>query len=144
MKRPLVFLDADVLFAGAAAPTEHRASHIVLTLGEMTLIECLTSTQVVTEVERNLGAKLPQKLPELRLLLSRSLKVVPDPEPDEMIPYRGQADPKDLPILVAALKRRCSFLLTFNVRHFTPSSSTIEVQRPGEFLASIRTLLTRM
>lgn len=144
MKRPLVFLDPDVIFAGAAAPTEHGASQIVLTLGEMRLIECLTSTQVVTEVERNLGAKLPRKLPELRLLLSRSLKVVPDPELDEIVPYRGQADPKDLPILATALKHGCGFLLTFNTRHFRPSSSAIKVQRPGEFLTAIRTLLTRV
>jgi len=142
MKRPLVFLDADVIFAGAAAPTEHGASHIVLALGEMTLIECLTSAQVVTEVERNFGAKLPGKLPELRLLLSRSLKVVPDPELDEMVPYHGLADPKDLPILVTAVKHRCGFLLTFNTRHFRPPSSAIKVQRSGEFLATVRALLT--
>ena len=102
MNKPRVFLDADVIFAGAAAPTEHGASHVVLQVGEITLIECLTSTQVVTEVERNLGEKLPSKLPELRLIMSRSLRVVPDPEPAELLPYKGQADPKDLPILVAA------------------------------------------
>ena len=53
MKKPLVFLDADVLFAGAAAPTEHSASHVVLRLGEITLIELVTSTQAITEVELN-------------------------------------------------------------------------------------------
>ncbi len=52
MKKPLVFLDADVIFAGAAAPTKHGASHVVLRLGEITLIECVTSTQVVTEEDR--------------------------------------------------------------------------------------------
>ena len=52
MKKPLVFLDADVIFAGAAAPTKHGASHVVLRLGEVTLIECVTSTQVVTEEDR--------------------------------------------------------------------------------------------
>jgi predicted nucleic acid-binding protein len=86
MNKPLVFLDADVIFAGAAAPTEHGASHVVLRLGEITLIECVTSTQVVTEVERNLANKLPQKLPELRLILSRCLQVVPDPEPAALLP----------------------------------------------------------
>lgn len=144
MNRPLVFLDADVIFAGAAAPTQHGASHAVLTLGEMNLIQCLTSTQVVTELERNLRAKLPKKLPELRLILSRSLKVVPDPSLAEMAPCRGQADAKDLPILVAALKYHCSFLLTFNIRDFTPSGSTIRVLRPGEFLSTVRALLVRL
>jgi hypothetical protein len=105
MKKPIVFLDADVIFAGASSPTEHGASHVVLRLGEITLIECVTSTQAITEVERNLADKLPSMLPELRLIISRSLQIVPDPEPDDLAAYAGQADPKDLPILVAALKK---------------------------------------
>lgn len=94
MKRPLVFLDADVLFAGVAAPTEHGASHIVLRLGEITLIECVASTQVVTEVERNFKQKLPSKLPELRLIISRSLRVVPDPKPHGPPRIKGRLIPK--------------------------------------------------
>lgn len=144
MKRPLVFLDADVLFAGVAAPTEQGASHVVLRLGEITLIECVTSTQVVTEVERNFEKKLPSKLPELRLIISRSLRVVPDPEPHELPPYKGQADPKDLPILIAALTHGCRYLLTFIIRHYEPATSEILVQRPGDFLATIRTLLVQL
>ena len=144
MNKPVVFLDADVIFAGAAAPTEHGASHVVLRLGEITLIDCVTSTQVITEVERNLAEKLPDKLPTLRLILSRSLRVVPDPAPQELAPYKGQADPKDLPILVAALQQGCPFLLTFNTRHYTPSSEKIIVQRPGDFLTTVRTLLAQL
>jgi predicted nucleic acid-binding protein len=144
MKKPLVFLDADVIFAGAAAPTEHGASHVVLRLCEITLLDCLTSTQVVTEMERNLADKLPGKLPALRLILSRSLRVVPDPQPEELIPYKGQADPKDLPILVAALQHGCRFLLTFNTRHYAPTTDEITVQRPGDFLTTVRALLARL
>jgi hypothetical protein len=55
--KPVVFLDADVIFAGAAAPTEHGASHVVLQMSEITLIECVTSEQAVAEVERNLTEK---------------------------------------------------------------------------------------
>jgi len=144
MNKPVVFLDADVIFAGAAAPAEHGASHVVLRLGEITLVDCVTSTQVVTEVERNLAEKLPDKLPTLRLILSRSLRVVPDPEPQELVPYKGQADPKDLPILVAALQQGCRFLLTFNIRHYKPSVEKITVQRPGDFLTTVRTLLAAL
>jgi predicted nucleic acid-binding protein len=144
MKRPRVFLDADVLFAGAAGPTEQGASHVVLRLGEITLIECLTSTQVVTEVERNFEKKLPSKLPELRLIISRSLRVVPDPKPHELTPYRRQADPKDLPILVTALQHGCRYLLTFNLRHYHPATTNLVVQRPADFLTTIRTLLVQL
>jgi hypothetical protein len=144
IRKPIVFLDADVIFAGAAAPSEQGASHIVLRMGEITLIECVTSQQAVTEVERNLTDKLPAKLPEFRLLVNRCLRVVPDPEPDELLPYASQADLKDLPILVAALRERCPYLLTFNVRHYFPPAGTTTVQRPGEFLLTIRGLLSQL
>jgi predicted nucleic acid-binding protein len=141
MKKPIVFLDAGVIFAGAASPTEHGASHVVLRLGEITLIECVTSTQAITEVERNLADKLPSKLPELRLIISRSLRIVPDPEPDDLAAYAGQADREDLPILVAALKHDCRFLQTFNIRDYSPATDEIQVQRPGDFITTVRTVL---
>ena len=143
-RKPTVFLDADAIFAGAAAPSEHGASHVVLRMGEITLIECVTSQQAVTEVERNLADKLPTKLPEFHLLVSRCLRVVPDPEPDDLLPYASQADPKDLPILVTALRERCPYLLTFNVHHYSPPAGTITVQQPGEFLLTVRILLSQL
>jgi len=105
------------------------------------LIDCVTSEQAVTEVERNLAEKIPEKLPEFQLLVNRSVLIVPNPLPDDLLSYKGQADPKDLPILVAALREGCTYLLTFNVRHFTPDSGKISVRRPGEFLSEIRSLL---
>jgi hypothetical protein len=142
--KPRVFLDADVIFAGAAAPSEHGASHVVLRMGEITLIECVTSLQAVSEVERNLSEKLPIKLPEFRLLVSRCLQVVPDPEPAQLEPYPGQADAKDLPLLVAALQAGCPHFLTFNVRHYFAPSNTITIQRPGEFLLIVRNLISQI
>jgi len=46
-----------------------------------------------------------------------------------------------LPILVAALTERCSYLLTFNVRHFTPATPDVIVQQPSGFLIAVRSLL---
>lgn len=144
IRKLTVFLDADVIFAGAASPSDHGASHVVLRTGEITLIECVTSQQAVTEVERNLASKLPTKLPEFHLLVSRCLRVAPDPEPADLLPYVSQADPKDLPILVAAVRERCPYLLTFNVRHYFPPAATITVQQPGEFLFMVRSLLSQL
>ena len=48
--KPKVFVGADVIFAGAAAPTEHGASHVVLRMGEITLIDCISSEQALKEV----------------------------------------------------------------------------------------------
>jgi hypothetical protein len=142
--KPSVFIDADVLFAGAAAPSEHGASHVVLRMGEITLIDCVTTEQVVAEVERNLTAKLSNKLPAFRLLVDRSVRVVSDPDSGDLSRFRGHAHPKDLPILVAALREKCPYLLTFNTRHFNPDSDAIKVLRPGEFLLTIRSLLSTL
>jgi len=142
--RPRVFVDADVLFAGAVSPSEAGASLVILRLAEITLIEALTSQQVIVEAERNLTAKLPQALPEFRLLTSRCLRVVPDPAPADLAHYAGAAHPKDLPILVAAVRERCPWLVTFNTRHFQPGHASVTVQRPGEFVLQVRDLLTRL
>jgi hypothetical protein len=142
--RPRVFVDADVLFAGAAAPTEHGASLVVLRMAEITLIEAVASRQVVTEAERNLTAKLPDTLPSFRLIVDRCLRIGPDPLPEDLVPCAGLADPKDLPILVAAVQADCLWLVTFNVRHYQPGHPQVRVLRPGEFVVRVRDLLTRL
>lgn len=133
-----VYLDADVIFAGSAAPTEHGASHVILRMGEITLLDCVTSQQAVIEVERNLKEKLPAKLAEFRLIVNRSLRVVADPKPQELEPFVGYAHPEDLPLLVAALREECSYFLTFNLRHYRSRDLPIQVMRPGDFLHMVR------
>lgn len=142
--KPKVFVDADVLFAGSAAPTQHGASLVVLRMAEITLIQAFTSQQVISEAERNLAAKLPQTLPAFRLIVARCLQVVPDPEPAELSPYAGLADPADLPILVAALSSGCPWLVSFNTRHYRPGHPALAVLPPGDFLLRVRDLLARL
>jgi hypothetical protein len=136
--RPRVFVDADVLFAGAAAPSQHGASLVVLRMAEITLIEAITSRQVVTEAERNLSAKLPRALPAFRLLVERCLRVTPDPLAGELAAHVGLAHPKDLPILVAALREECAWLTTFNLDHYRPGHPDVAVVRPGELVLRVR------
>ena len=142
--KPRVFIDADVLFAGAASPSEHSASLLILRLAEITLIEAVTSQQVITEAERSLAEKLPGALPAFRLLVARCLRVVPGPLPTDLDPYQGLADPADLPILVAALKEGCPWLVTFNLRHFQPGHPDLTVLRPGELVLRVRDRLARL
>ena len=97
LAKPRIFIDADVLFAGAASPNEHSASNLILRMAELTLIEAITSTQVITEAERNLTEKIPKGLPAFRLLVSRSLRIVEDPDPALLVVHHGLADPEDLP-----------------------------------------------
>jgi predicted nucleic acid-binding protein len=136
--RQRVFVDADVLFAGSAAPSQHGASLAVLRLAEITLIEAIASQQVLDEAERNLAEKLPDALPAFRLIVSRCLRIVPDPDSAELAPLTGMADPKDLPILAAAVREGCSWLVTFNVRHFRPGHSAVRVLPPGDLILRVR------
>ena len=144
MPKLKVFLDADVIFAGAAAPSEQGASHTLLRMGELTLLDCVTSRQAITEVERNLGKKLPAKLPEFRLLVSRCLRVISDPAPGDLHAHSTEADPEDLPLLVAAMQENCSYLVTFNTRHYFPKSNSIRAEKPGDFIFTVRQLLGQM
>jgi predicted nucleic acid-binding protein len=142
--KPLVFVDADVLFAGAASPTAHGASLLILRLAEITLIDAVTSEQVIAEAERNLKAKVPKALPAFHHLINRCLRFVKDPEPEDLQPYKDLADPKDLPILVTALRESCPWLVTFNTRHYQPGHKSVSVVTPGDFVLRIRDLLTHL
>ena len=142
--KPRIFVDADVLFAGAASPSEHSASLVILQLAEITLIDAFTSHQVIIEAERNLATKLPQALPAFRLLVSRSLRVVPNPQPEDLVTYEDTADEKDLPILIAAVQAECPWLVTFNMRHFQPGHAAVTVLGPGDFIQRVRELLTAL
>ncbi len=136
--KPRVFVDSDALFAGAAASSRYGASLVLLRMAEITLIDALVCHQVITEVERNLSAKLPAALPAFKLLVSKCLRVTPDPTPAELIACQGLADPKDLPILAAAVREQCPWLVTFNGRHFQPGHPAVTVLRPGEFIMFVR------
>lgn len=142
--KPRVFVDADVLFAGAASPSDHAASLVVLRMAEITLIEAIASRQVITEAERNLAGYLPDVLPVFQSIVSRCLRVVPDPSPTELDPIRGLADPKDAPLLAAAVREACPWLVTFNVRHYQPGHPSVKVVRPGEFVQQVRGLLAHL
>jgi predicted nucleic acid-binding protein len=142
--KPRIFIDADVLFAGAASPNEHSASNLLLRMAELTLIEAITSTQVITEAERNLLDEIPNALPAFQMLVSRCLRVVEDPDPAEIAKYVGLANSEDLPILAAAVQEECSLLVTFNTRHYQPGHPSVSVLKPGDLVLRIRYLLARL
>lgn len=142
--KPRVFVDADVLFAGSASPSEHSASLVILRMAEITLIDAVASQQVITEAERNLGDYLPTALPLFRTLVGRCLRIVENPTTDQVAELGSIADSKDLPILGAALRAQCTWLVTFNTRHFQPGYPSVIVLRPGKFVQRIRGLLASL
>jgi predicted nucleic acid-binding protein len=117
---------------------------VILRLAEITLIKAYVSEQVVMESTRNLEAKFPGALPAFHHLVSRCLTVVQDPTPSQLEGYEDLADPKDLPILVAALAAGCSWLVSFNQRHYQPGHADVTVVNPGEFILRIRDQLAQL
>lgn len=144
MTAPPISLDADLLFAGSASPTQTAASHVVLRLGQLTLLDLFTSEQAVTEASRNLHLKVPSAVPILHEVVRACLRVVPDPPLDTVLWWREHADAKDAPLLAAATEHRARWLFSFNIRHYWAPQSVIRVERPGEFLLRVRELLSLM
>lgn len=142
--RPRVLVDADALLAASASPSEHGASLVILRMAEITLIDAYAPQQVLTEVRRNLENKLPEALPAMQMIVSRCLTIMPDATAFEIAPYLGLAHEKDLPILVAALKTQCAWLVTFNGKHFRPGHSDVAVVTPAEFLMQVRDVLAHL
>lgn len=142
--KPRVFVGADVLFAGAASPQEHSASLVVLRMAEIGLIDALTCQQVIIETERNLAEKLPKALTAFRMLVSRSLRLVPDPSPTELLPFVGLANAEDLPILVSAMRENCPWLVTFNIQHYQPGHAKGLILRPGDLVLRVRDALVHL
>jgi hypothetical protein len=79
-----------------------------------------------------------------RLLVERSLRVVPGPSRQDLASYADIADPKGLPILVAAIRERCEWLVAFNVDDFVPGHPDVTVLRPGAFIQRVRAILAHM
>ena len=120
------------------------ASHVILQLGELGIIEVGVPDQARAEAERNLAAKLPAALPALRTLVDAcciGLAMASEPE-SAAIAASGEADPNDAPILASALAAGCGWLVTFNVRDYR--TDRIRVSKPGDFLEALRGELLRL
>jgi predicted nucleic acid-binding protein len=139
-----IFADANVLIAGADSRT--GASHAVLMLAEVGLFHLVVSRQVLDEAERNLRKKLPKALPVFAAIMATlNLEIVSDPAPEIWQPWAQIIEPKDAPILAAAITGRVDRLLTLNTKDFTTEvarKSGLVIQTPAEFIIDIRQLVT--
>jgi len=96
------------------------------------------------ETTIQVGQRGTLTLPAFRLIVSRCLRMGAGPLPADLGPFAGSADPEDLPILVAAHRERCPWLVTFNVRHYQPGLPGVAVLRPGDFVLRLRDRLAHL
>ncbi len=130
-----VCLDADVLIAGLLSRT--GASHAILILGEIGLLRLVLPEAAVVEVRRNLSAKLPEAVPLFEELLRAVPVQIHRPTPRDRERARDLADPKDVPILAAAIGAGAPLFVTHNIRHFR-SGEGVRVVRPRTLIEEAR------
>ncbi|MBC7251086.1 MAG: PIN domain-containing protein [Anaerolineae bacterium] len=147
MSRPDLFLDSSALFAGVVSAD--GAARGLLLLGEAGLVTITVSEQVVTETERAVARKVPGALAYYReALRSSGLRIVRDPSPEEVAAHRDiVVHEADVPIVVAAMKARVDYLVSFNRRHFiddpgVAARSGLRIGTAGDALAWVRKRLT--
>lgn len=114
---------------------------MILQLGELGLLDLVSSEQARREVERNLAAKLPAALPAFRLISQSACRWVDDPKAADLESLSQEAHPKDLPLLVAASLAGCRSLVTFNTRDYRPKKLAVQIETPSGYLTRLRTRL---
>ena len=130
-----VCVDADVLIAGLLSRT--GASHAILILGETGLLTLVLPEAVVEEVRRNLSEKLSEASPLFEEFLRSVPTQVYRPTAQDRERARALADPKDVPILAAAIGAGAPLLVTHNVRHFR-SGEGVRIVRPRTLIEEAR------
>jgi len=140
-----VFLDSSALIAACGSAS--GASHAVIVMAEIGLFKVVISEQVVDECERNLMKKLPKALPVFRQIISTiAPEILPNPSTTEIEQWVAIIEPKDAPILPAAVVGQVNRLLTLNTKDFTPevsAQSGLLIQTPSEFIQQIRALINK-
>ena len=139
-----VFIDANVLIAGA--DSRSGASRAILMLAEVGLFRLVVSRQILDEAERNIRQKLPGALKVFTELMAvLNLEILGDPEPVVRHKWAAIIEPKDAPILAAAVAAQVDRFLTLNTKDFTPEvagQSGLVIQTPAQFITDLRGLIT--
>ena len=133
-----VFVDADVLYRATSASHQATASLAVLHLGQATVLEVVTARYTLEEARCNLNQRSPALAMDLLNLAKESVEVVDSPPTSVISRFVGQAHPKDLPNLAAAVQADAHMLLTFNGRDYYPPPKLIRVMTPGDLVLRVR------
>jgi predicted nucleic acid-binding protein len=136
-----VFVDSSVLVAAAISPRGLARDLIVRGLRDELALHL--PTLVLLETERNLRKKRPAALPALESFRAALTSAVVDPPLELVQGLLGTVQPKDAPIVAAALHARADYLATYDQKHLLRQKDRIRsalglaVATPDEILAAI-------
>jgi uncharacterized protein len=126
-----VFLDANVLYSAAYMEFTGLAR-----LWSLDDVQLLSSAYAIDEARRNLTIDRPEGVPRLNRLLE-SISTVDTPQGLKLA-EDIRLDPKDRPVLLAAIHAEAEYLLTGDARHFGhlygKRIEGVLVLRPAQYL----------
>lgn len=115
-----VFLDSNVILSGLIS--DRGAPRLILDILSLGLpvLRGVTGRYNLTEIERDVATKLPAARSVLNECLPRmNLEMVFLPFSDEMEPFRGTVDDRDLPVLASAVIAKADYFLTGDKRNLS-------------------------
>ncbi len=139
MKKYRIFLDSNVILSGLISDQgAPRLILDILCLGLPT-IQGVTGRFNLTEIERNIARKIPAALAIFNDYLRKlDLEIVPVPFPEELDPFRGMVEDKDLPVLTSAVMGQADFFVTCDKKLLWQiagrNAFSIRSLSPAEFL----------
>jgi putative PIN family toxin of toxin-antitoxin system len=125
-----IFLDANVFFAGCVS--KEGASAFVLELARRKRFELMASKLVLREADRNLRRKAPGASLKTfhRFLQQTKIHIVLASPENVTESFEGMVEPKDLPVLVAAVASKADFFLTLDKKHFLSTGLVGKIKKP--------------
>lgn len=111
-----VFVDTSVLFSAIYSSTGFARDLLQLSLDDQ--IKLIVSQDVLNEVERNLQAKIPDRMDIWqRFLKVLQLEVIADPSLEQVRLCEAYVVQKDAPIVAAAILAEVDYLVTYDRKH---------------------------
>jgi putative PIN family toxin of toxin-antitoxin system len=114
-----VFLDSNVILSGIFS--DRGSPRIILDILSLNLsfITGITGRYNIMEIERNLKSKLPEAVPVYKEYIAKlNFCIIPVPTLEEVKKYTGVTSPKDVPVLVSAIKSKADYLITGDKKDF--------------------------
>lgn len=142
LTKKVVFLDASVLFSALYSHT--GGSYTLITSIKNRLIRGITSQTVVEELYENITKLRDTTQEEIDdFIISHHILVCDHISNDELAPWMGKIEEKDIHVVVGAIATGCHYLVTLDKKHLHNTQvqslcKNIKIVNPKEILALIK------
>lgn len=133
-----VFLDSNIIYSAVFAPQSKPAK--VLTMAIESKIQSYVSLYVLEEVNRNIKRKIPDRTQYFNYIIdSWENCLLAIPTFQQVRNAMNYCEPKDAPVVAAAIKANVDFLVTGDKKHLikpkqVAEKSGLNIITPSDFL----------